>query len=65
MNNEKIITMRKYGDTYEIHIRHLYLEMYINGLYQGGIHVSRTGIYEWVMDIIQDWLDEPRYEDLF
>lgn len=65
MNNEKIITMEKYGDTYEIHIKHNYLDMYINNQYRGGIRIDRSNIYDWVMNIIQGWLDEPVYEDLF
>lgn len=73
MNNEKIITMEKYGDTYEIYIRHLYLEMHINGSYQGGIRTVGTNIYEWIMNNIQSWLDNKAYleskvdsiEDLF
>lgn len=35
MNNDKIITMEKYGDTYKIERRFNYLEMYINNYYQG------------------------------
>ena len=63
MNNEKIIIMEKYGDTYEIRRRFNYLEMYINNSYQGEINVKRTNIYEWVIDNIQSWLDNKAYNE--
>lgn len=65
MEESTEITMEKNGDTYKICIRFKYLNMYINDEYQGGIRVDRTDIYEWVMNIIQGWLDRPKYEDLF
>lgn len=73
MDNEKIITMKKNGDTYEIRIRHNYLDMYINDQYQGGIRIDRPNIYDWVIENIQSWLDNKEYyesrkyitEDLF
>jgi hypothetical protein len=72
MNNDKIITMEKYGDTYKIERRHNYLEMYINNQYQGGINIGRPNIYDWVINNIQSWLDHKSYlekkyitEDLF
>lgn len=73
MDNEKIITMEKYGDTYEIRRRFNYLEMYINNHYQGGIRINRLNIYDWVIENIQSWLDNKAYletkkdivEDLF
>ena len=73
MDNEKTITMKKYGDTYEIRRRFNYLEMYINNHYQGGIRIDRLNIYGWVIENIQSWLDNKAYletkkdivEDLF
>lgn len=73
MNNEKIITMKKYGDTYKICISFDYLNMHINDSYQGGIRIDRLNIYDWVIENIQSWLDNKAYletkkdivEDLF
>lgn len=72
MDNEKIITMKKNGDTYEIRIIHNYLDMYINDQYQGGIRIDRPNIYDWVIENIRNWLDYKSYlekkyitEDLF
>ena len=62
MNNDKIIiTMDKYGDTYKVCIGSMYLDMYINGVYQGGINVRKPNIYEWTTNTIQSWLDEKAY----
>ena len=72
MDNEKVITMKKNGDTYEIRIIHNYLDMYINDQYQGGIRIDRPNIYDWVIENIRNWLDYKSYlekkyitEDLF
>jgi len=63
MNNDKIITMEKYGDTYKIERRFNYLEMYINNYYQGGIRIDRPNIYDWVIENIQSWLDNKGYNE--
>lgn len=63
MDNEKIITMEKYGDTYKICISFDYLNMHINNSYQGGIHTEGTNIYDWVIGNIQSWLDNKTYNE--
>lgn len=64
MNNDKIITMEKYGDTYKIERRFNYLEMYINNNYQGGIRIDRPNIYDWVIENIQSWLDNKDIREM-
>ena len=61
MDNEKIITMEKYGDTYKICISFDYLNMYINNSYQGGINTKGKNIYDWVIENIQSWLENKAY----
>ena len=63
MDNEEIITMKKYGDTYKICIKFDYLNMYINNSNQGGINTKETNIYDWVIENIQSWLDNKAYNE--
>lgn len=50
-------TMKKYGDTYEIRRRFDELDLFINDKHFGSVDVDNPNIYEWVIEHIQDWLD--------